>query len=67
MFQSEALNRVPGTVRIVAAALLGAAGAAAMTAAALGSFEFGILAAIGGGVATAIAAAIQVERSESGI
>ena len=63
MFRSEALNRVPGTVRVVTAALIGAVAGLAMTTAALGSLEFGIFGAIGSAVAATIAAAIQVERS----
>jgi hypothetical protein len=64
MFRSEALGRVPGAVRIVAASLAGAVGGLAVTAVMMGSFAFGLFGAIGAGVAMAIAAAIQVERSE---
>jgi hypothetical protein len=63
MFRSEVLNRVPGSVRVVMGAVVGAVGGMAMTAAALGSPEFGIFGGIGSAVAGAIAAAIQVERS----
>lgn len=62
MFRSQALDKIPGSVRIVAAALLGAVGGLAATAAVMG-FPFGIFGAIGGGVVMAIAAGIQVEHS----
>ena len=55
------------SVKIVAAALAGAAGGLGMTALALGSFEFGIFGAIGGAVAAAIAAAIRVDRAAAGL
>ena len=63
MFRS-ATTTIPGTVRIVAAALAGAVGGLVVTAAVMGSLAFGVFGAIGAGVATAIAAAIQVEHSE---
>jgi hypothetical protein len=65
MVGSHTRSPVSGTVKIVAAALVGAAGGLVVTAVALGSPAFGIFGAIGGAVATAIAAAIHVERSEA--
>jgi hypothetical protein len=51
------------TLRIVGAAMAGALGAWLTTAVVMRSVEFAIFAAIGGAVATAIAAAIRAERA----
>jgi len=56
------IKAIPADFRIVGAALLGAVGGLAVTAAAMG-FEFGIFGTIGGAIVSAIAAAIHAERS----
>ena len=58
-------GRVPGTWKVVAAAAVGAAGGLAMTAVALGSFEFGIFGAVGGAVASMIGALAHLEPAEA--
>jgi hypothetical protein len=53
------------TVKIVAAALVGAAGGLVGTAVVLGSLEFGIFGAVGGAVVSMIGALTQLEPAEA--
>src|SRR5262245_30480391 len=55
---------IPGGVKVVLAAVMGAVGGLVGTAAVLGSFELGLFGAVAGAVFTAIAALAQVERAE---
>jgi hypothetical protein len=50
--------------KIVLGAVVGAVGGLVATTVALGSFEFGILGAIGGGLFVMIGALVQSERGE---
>jgi hypothetical protein len=53
-----------GTVPVVGAAMLGAAGGLAATVLVLGSLEFGIFGAVGGAVLSMIGVLARLERSE---
>jgi hypothetical protein len=59
------VSKVPGSLRIVAAAVVGAAGGLAATAAALGSVEFAIFGGVGGAVASMIGALARSEGNEA--
>jgi len=59
------VTKVAGSVKIVAAALIGAVGGLVVTAVALGSVEFAIFGGIGGAVASMIGALSQTEPDEA--
>jgi hypothetical protein len=59
-----AVQQVPGSVKIVAAAVVGAVGGLAATALMLGSLEFAIFGGIGGAVVAMIGALAQSEQAE---
>jgi hypothetical protein len=58
-------RKVSSTVKIVAAALVGAAGGLVGTAVVLGSLEFAIFGAVGGAVVSMIGALTQIEAAEA--
>ena len=59
------IKKVNGSVKLVAAAMVGAAGGLAATAAALGSVEFAIFGGVGGAVASMIGALSRTETDEA--
>jgi hypothetical protein len=65
MARAFEVSKVPGSWKIVAAAVVGAAGGLAATALALGSLEFAIFGAIGGAVVSMIGALAQSEPADA--
>jgi hypothetical protein len=59
------VRQVPASVKIVAAAVMGAVGGFVATATVLRSVEFGILGGIGAAVVSMIAALAQVEQADA--